>query len=775
MPTNKQLYDAAMDALADSINTKAGTSGKKTIPQLKTIVDGISVGVDTSDATATADKILSGYSAYGSAGTKLDGTIPTRTSSDLQVLANTVSVPSGYYASSVSKSVASGSVTIPTTLVTANPSISVSNSGLITTTTSGSGTVTPTVSAGYVSSVENGSVSVSGIATSQLSVQAAQTITPTTTDQTIASGKYLTGAQTVEGIVCTNLSAGNIKKDVVIKVGTATDDDSVTTVTGTYEGGGGGYTKPSYLVSDGDTVSTFYFNKDYSIKTFLASLTYSDLDPNTGLYVCMLGFSNPSTLNNLFAVDLTSGEYAIVWNDGTTVTPIYASVAVPAFSVTTAGWQVGSFTPDSSVTVDEDYINASFLAIMDSVVAKDDVAFGDHGGGGKAHTFQIPTITGTYTYTGSAQTPTITGYYADFMTKSGDTSATSAGSHTITFALKDTTNCQWSDGTTTNKAVSWSIAKATLPTPTLSKASILIHIDKQSDTFTVSRMGDGAISAVSDNPTKITASVSGTVVTVTAIDTSAETTATIAVSVAEGTNYLGYTGLTMPVKYAAVAYPAFENASWADLKRAVTDGVFGAVYGSDVGKTKTVTLTTDEVVEYRLSNAVTELYDYSDDSGKSSVVFEPVKVLSTTYPMMSSGSYMGWGTSTMYSSTMTSIYNTLPSDLKSVVAQVKLPRAAGSVAYMTYTNSKLFLAAEKEIKSTNSYSESIEFNALTTWEYYKTSQSLVKKDSNNTARAYWLSTKRSNNMSPTNVTTAGNVTGSTSATTSLYIAPCFCL
>ena len=51
-------------------------------------------------------------------------------------------------------------------------------------------------------------------ATEQLTTQAAQTITPTTSDQTIAAGKYLTGAQTIEGDA--NLVAGNIKSGVSI-------------------------------------------------------------------------------------------------------------------------------------------------------------------------------------------------------------------------------------------------------------------------------------------------------------------------------------------------------------------------------------------------------------------------------------------------------------------------------------------------------------------------------------------------------------------------------
>lgn len=121
----------------------------------------------------------------------------------------------------------SGSATTPATSITANPSISVSSSGLITATASASKSITPTVSAGYVSSGTAGTVTVSGSNTSQLATQAAQTITPTTTDQTITSGKYLTGTQTIKGDA--NLVAGNIKKDV-----------SIFGVMGTHEGGGGG-------------------------------------------------------------------------------------------------------------------------------------------------------------------------------------------------------------------------------------------------------------------------------------------------------------------------------------------------------------------------------------------------------------------------------------------------------------------------------------------------------------------------------------------------------
>lgn len=171
--------------------------------------------VDTSDATlAGGGSMLSGVTAYAN-GTKYSGSIATKTSSNLTVSGATVTAPAGYYATSASKSVASGSAKTPATTITAAPTLSIDNStGIVTGSVSASQNITPTVSAGYVSAGTAGTVTASGSDTLELNVQAAQTITPSTSNQTIAAGVFLTGAQTVAGDA--NLVAANIASGVSI-------------------------------------------------------------------------------------------------------------------------------------------------------------------------------------------------------------------------------------------------------------------------------------------------------------------------------------------------------------------------------------------------------------------------------------------------------------------------------------------------------------------------------------------------------------------------------
>lgn len=167
----------------------------------------------------------------------VDVAVPTgtpRTSTDLTVSGDTVTAPAGYYASAAFKAVSSGTATAPASISGTAATVS---TGTNTLTLSKTISVTPQVSAGYVSSGTAGNSSVS--LTASVTTQAAQTIHPSTTQQTIASGRYLTGTQTIAPVTTTNLTADNIKSGVTVKIGDASDDDRVASVTGTYSGGGG--------------------------------------------------------------------------------------------------------------------------------------------------------------------------------------------------------------------------------------------------------------------------------------------------------------------------------------------------------------------------------------------------------------------------------------------------------------------------------------------------------------------------------------------------------
>ena len=155
---------------------------------------GTATFVDTSDASLdNGNKMLNGVTSYAN-GVKYTGTIASKSASDLTVSGATVTVPAGNYETQATKAVASGSATAPASISGTSASVS---AGTNTLTLSKTVSVTPSVSAGYVSSGTAGNSSVS--LTANVTTKAAATITPTTSDQTISAGTYCTGKQTIKG------------------------------------------------------------------------------------------------------------------------------------------------------------------------------------------------------------------------------------------------------------------------------------------------------------------------------------------------------------------------------------------------------------------------------------------------------------------------------------------------------------------------------------------------------------------------------------------------
>lgn len=169
--------------------------------------------------TATADSIraITGRTAVLSwdedEGFKSElETIPVKTGDNVTVSGPTVTIAAGYYRSGVSKTVASGSVT-------ANTPTIVNSTGVVT----GSATVTE----GYVTDATPSN-------TLQLTTKATATYNTSTSDQSIAANRWLTGAQTIKAVTTSGIAAGNIKTGVAIKVGDENSAGRIASVTGTF-------------------------------------------------------------------------------------------------------------------------------------------------------------------------------------------------------------------------------------------------------------------------------------------------------------------------------------------------------------------------------------------------------------------------------------------------------------------------------------------------------------------------------------------------------------
>lgn len=173
--------------------------------------------IEASSGTPAAMILPTSTSSSATSGYISKATISRSTSTQY------LNIPPGYLSSGAYYTISAtpnGSATAPSTISGTSATVS---TGTNTLTLSKTISVTPTVSAGYVSSGTAGNSSVS--LTASITTKAAATITPGTTNQTIASGTYLTGTQTISGD--SNLVAGNIKSGV-----------SIFGVTGSYTGSG---------------------------------------------------------------------------------------------------------------------------------------------------------------------------------------------------------------------------------------------------------------------------------------------------------------------------------------------------------------------------------------------------------------------------------------------------------------------------------------------------------------------------------------------------------
>lgn len=393
----------------------------------------------------------------------------------------------------------------------------------------------------------------------------------------------------------------------------------------------------------------------------------------------------------------------------------------------------------------------------------------------------IPSQSGSLTYTGGSQSPTWSNYNTTYMTIGGTTSGTNAGSYSATFT--PTTDYRWSDGTTTAKTVSWSIGKAT-GTLTVSPNSIELSPSNLSDTFTIGGNHDGTISVVSNNTGIATVSRSGNTVTVNNVNQTTGNT-TITVSCTAGTNYTAPSSQSVTVEAKFVSSVLNEN-DWSVIK-SVADASQGANYWA-VGDRKAVTV--NGTVGTQAINGTYYVYilgfNHNSSREGTGITFGTFKtalsggtdicLVDSHYNDYSTGGQKwfnmnhssntnsgGWkgcdlrydvlgstnsnnndaGTTTATSPVSGTLMAALPSDLRAVMKPMTIYTdntggGSNTASYVTASVDYLPLLAEFEIFGTRSYANSAEQNYQQQYQYYKNGNSKVKyRHSSTSSAAYW--------------------------------------
>lgn len=292
---------------------------------------------------------------------------------------------------------------------------------------------------------------------------------------------------------------------------------------------------------------------------------------------------------------------------------------------------------------------------------------------------------------------------------------------------------------------------------------------KMTDTFTVTRAGDGAISAQSNNPGVATVNVNGTTVTVTAVG---KGNATITVSVAEGINYTAPANKTCSVSVTLPTATLNDN-DWDTISEASAAGTADDYWA--VGDTKSIVIN-GNVVGFGITNLTVNVFilgfnHNASREGSNRIHFQIGKIGATPVALCdnnynntgsSQGFRMntsntnngGWASSYMRntvlgnggtpsSPTANSLMAALPSALRAVMKAVtkytdNVGNDTGNVqSNVTSTQDYLFLLAEFEVFGTRNWANSYEQNYQVQYAYYQAGNSRIAYRHTSTASAVW--------------------------------------
>jgi hypothetical protein len=385
---------------------------------------------------------------------------------------------------------------------------------------------------------------------------------------------------------------------------------------------------------------------------------------------------------------------------------------------------------------------------------------------GRATVSTLPSQSGSLTYTGSAQSPTWANYDTTKLTIGGATSGTNAGTYTATFT--PTSNYQWDGGGIGPQSVNWSIGKAA-GSLTLNRSSLTLNNATRTGTITVTRPGNGVVTASSNKTSIATVSVSGTTITVTAV---AYGSATITVNVAEGTNHTAPSSKTCSVTV-NLFNDTLNSNTWAAIKAASDAGDAANVWS--VGDTKSIRLN-GRVGNFTFSNQSIDAFivgfnhNSSKEGGKRThfaigkISGKLVALCDNQYnnEQTSSGYFNmntsrtnsgGWNNSNMRRNILgntgtpssppaNTLLAALPSDLRAVMKSVtkytdNTGNASNVAGNVTATTDYLWLFAEFEVFGTRYIANEYEKNSQAQYAYFSAGNSRVAYRHSSTGTAVW--------------------------------------
>lgn len=411
----------------------------------------------------------------------------------------------------------------------------------------------------------------------------------------------------------------------------------------------------------------------------------------------------------------------------------------------------------------------------------------------------VPSQSGTLTYTGGVQYPSWENYSSTLFIVSGDTAGVDAGTYKAVF-IPATGYC-WEDGTEGGKTVEWTIEKAAAELTVNSEGELSLTGAGKAGTvgegISYTYTGDGAIHAESSDEGVATAKASDGILTITLTGTGLTT---ITIWADAGSNYEATEAVTIEVACTLYSFTIDDN-SWAVINEAAIEGVASDFWA--VGDRKAVPIDgtfgnltiSGTYYPYILGfnhnsaregeNTIHWQFAFDAETEGNHIAFTDSDYgnTGTTAGMrmnLSNTNVGGWASSYMRSDVCTAFEEALPEELVDVIVPItkytdNAGNSSNSNSNVTATTDEIFLASEYEIQGSRSYANTYEQNYQEQYRYYKNGNSKVtcRHDLPTTACIVWTRSAYYSNSSSFCIVYSDGSANIYNAYRSYGFAPCF--